>query len=133
MPKSLSHLVALLLLAIFMAKLGAWGLSTAQLSHALAHAKHPVTAMTDHQHTHHPVSGDADSDADDADDVNMANVVEHKILHAIDHLQFFAQAGPHANSALVLVAIAPWHFTERALPHASLSPPFRPPRHTILS
>lgn len=135
MPKSIVPVIVpalmLLQLVILMTSLVAWGFSSAKLAHDLEHVGHSIPAIANHQHNHEDTLQHESDGAGHPADIN--NYAEHKVLHAVDHLQLFAHTNIPPSSTLELASIAPWHFTEWALPLANLRPPFRPPRSMLLA
>lgn len=111
--------IALVLLVIFVTNMGVWAFSAARIAHELQHSLE-FSAQVAHQTT-----------ALDADEEGGASVVaEHHVLHAVDHIQFFAFAAPRPALALLLANLAPAPFVQRDLPPARFDLPYRPPRTT---
>ncbi len=119
-------IIALLMLAVFLAGLGVSGFNSKLLAHELDHDHDSRAAMAvvDHDHAL-PLSTNGSSDPEPLSDI------EHRLLHAANHCQplpsptvkFFWE--PLARTISMLPSLP-------VLPPAALEPPFRPPRSPAL-
>ncbi|MFZ6760547.1 hypothetical protein ACO0K9_25360 [Undibacterium sp. Ji50W] len=120
MSKPFIQRLAILMLVIFMTNLGAWNLSSTRIKHELEHDGRPEVSAASHQHAFLLHDKNASRDAERA-------TVEHQMLHAVDHLQFF----PDTTSLLAfhapLASAASWYFTQQTLPFSTYDTPYRPP------
>lgn len=124
-----SHHILVLLLVMLMTSVSAWTSGAAGLVHQLEHA-FAGAAAADAPHHHHAQQLEQHNDPADAGSTAGA---EHQMLHAVDHLQFFHGSGVQARMALKTTDADPLRFVDQPLPLASIDPPFRPPRSTLLA
>jgi hypothetical protein len=127
MSKPFPKHIAFLIFVIFMTHVGAWGFSSAKLAHEFEHNDNGIKqAATAHQYVDTAVVN-IDDDDDDDDDLGL-DLVEHQVLHAVDHLQFFPDTALGCVFSPARANIVLLHFTEQALPLLTLEPLLRPPR-----
>lgn len=119
--------VSLAMLAVFMASVGAWSLNSKWLAHAFEHElEHgqqlAFAASIDHADAHQL----KDSGAPDKESLNDS---EHRLVHAVDHIQPFPIPTLNAVFAHPPRSIHS-SFAPQAVPLAEFEAPFRPPRST---
>lgn len=115
---------AFILLVIFLANAGLWSLARKNLSHELMHAS-IVQLAADHDHR---ASAPTQSNDDDA-----MSTVQHRVLHAADHVQFLTGLPGHTVPVAIAASPIPQQFPPQALPRPALDQPFRPPRRLTLT
>lgn len=120
MSKPFIQRLAILMLVIFMTNLGAWNLSSTRIAHELEHDGRPEMSAASHQHAFLLHAKNASMDDDRA-------TVEHQMLHAVDHLQFFPDTTSQLAFQAPLANGASWYFTEQTLPFSTYDTPYRPP------
>ncbi|MDO8176700.1 MAG: hypothetical protein Q7T62_00495 [Undibacterium sp.] len=126
MSKLFTKTFAFALFAIFMVNTLAWSVDTRRVSHDLehsrefAHAASQTVPVHEHEHEHERATTVLDDD-------DVPSVMEHQLLHAVDHFQLFPSTLSYALPLSLTEAICP-HFISHRLPMAALAPPFRPPR-----
>ena len=119
-------IIALLMLAVFLASLGVSGFNSKRLAHDLDHDHdgRAVMAVVDHQHAS-PLGTNGSSDPEPLSDI------EHRLLHAVHYYDPLPSSTvtvfwePRARTMPVLSGLA-------VLPPAEPEPPFRPPRTPAL-
>lgn len=124
MSKPFTKHIAFLLFVMLMTNLGVWGFSANRLAHELEH-NGMAQAASSHQHAHQH-AGNAIHDDDDDDDPPGAS--QHRVLHAVDHLQFFPGTAFGGAFVAAVASATQMRFTEQSLPLPTFDPPFRPPR-----
>lgn len=119
MVSSARKCIALLLLLVMVTNLCVWDSSRNRIAHQLRH----VGLVDGNALTHsHPAAVDGGL---------AKGKLAHVILHAVDHLQFYADT---AQADCGLAAPAAPVFLPRsdiAPPHGASDPPFRPPSATL--
>lgn len=120
MNRLFTRYLSLAVLVIFMTNMGAWNFHSGWLTHELEHGGmlELMQASVDHDDAYAPADNDEKSPA----------AMEHQLLHAIDHLQFFPGAIPSGIFSF-LPGAARYHFTSFNVAPATFEAPFRPPSH----
>lgn len=115
MVSSARKCIALLVLLVMVTNLCVWDSSSSRIAHQLGH----VGLLDGNAMTHaHPAAVDAGL---------AKGKLAHTLLHAVDHLQFFAgtpSGGCCLAPAPATTLIPP---SDIAPPHGASEPPFRPP------
>jgi hypothetical protein len=115
MVSSVRKCIASLLLLVMVANLCVWDSSRSRIAHQLRH----VATLDGNALTHgHPAATGG---------TLAKGELTHMLLHAVDHLQFFAGSAP---ADCCLVAATQTLFTvhsDIAPPRGASDPPFRPP------
>ncbi|MBC7404532.1 MAG: hypothetical protein H7252_02450 [Cytophaga sp.] len=126
MSKLFTKTFAFALFAIFMVNTLVWSVNTRRVSHDLEHSREFAHAASENELVH-----EHDHDYERAtvvlDEADVPSVMEHQLLHAVDHFQLFPSTLSHVLP-LALSEIICAHFISYLLPAAALAPPFRPPR-----
>lgn len=122
MSKLFTKTFAFALFAIFMVNTLAWSVDTRRVSHDLEHSREFADAASENELVH-----DHERATVVLDEADVPSVMEHQLLHAVDHFQLFPSTLSHVLP-LALSEIICTHFISYLLPAAALAPPFRPPR-----
>lgn len=116
----------MLVIFAFMTNVGIWSNHSNWLTHDLEHNVNviPDQATADYVALH---------DVESPDDISATSslAVEHELLHAANHLQYFLGT-EQKISLLPLSTIIKTYPHFRELPLAAFDAPFRPPRSTAL-
>jgi len=120
MRASTQKIVALFMLAVLLASLGAYSFNQKLLKHGFTHGNQTLGALADHDHPELESSDNAGSDS--------LNKTEHQLLHAAAHMLPFLGSSSHSMFVDTQARVVPilWHLL--SLPPARNHPPFRPPR-----
>lgn len=117
--------LAVLVMFAFMTNVGLWSDHSNWLTHDLEHSVNiiPDSATAEYVSLHDmPVTSDTSA--------SSASAIEHELLHAANHLQFFLAV----NSQLAFLPAAKSLescFKPALLPCAAANAPFRPPRISL--
>lgn len=125
MRRTPQTILAILMLAAFLASLAVSGFDSKRLTHDLDHGGRPAIAAVAPDHDHAPPS-DAGSGSEPLDNA------EHHLLHAVNYcpalasstFTFFSEAPIRTMASSFIVTV---------LPPAAPEPPFRPPRASALA
>jgi len=120
MSKLFLQRLATMMLVIFMTNLAAWDLSSSRIKHEIEHEGHPQTSATSHQHAFLLVEKNTGRNDGRAS-------VEHQMLHAVDHLQFFPDTPIPLAFPSPLASEVTWYFTHQIWPFSTYDTPYRPP------
>jgi len=119
--------LATLVIFAFMTNVGIWSNHSNWLTHDL---EHNVNVIPDRATADYVALHDVESPNDISATSSLA--VEHELLHAANHLQFFLGTEQKISFVPISTIIKTYlHFT--AIPLASFDAPFRPPRFTSLA
>ncbi len=125
-PVSKYFALVMLVIFVFMTNVGIWSNHSNWLTHDLEHnvSVVPDGATADYVSLH---------DAEIAGDISATSslAVEHELLHAANHLQFFLGIDQKI-SFLPIATFIETYFNFVAISLATFDAPFRPPRLTPL-
>lgn len=121
MKSRFTKYLSLAVLVIFMANMGIWSLHSNWLTHEMEHSGmlERMAASSDHADSHK-------MDAPDDKGKKSPAAMEHRLLHAVDHLQLFPGAIPRGISSSPPGTVR-YHFTPQNVALATFEAPFRPP------
>ncbi|MCS0806335.1 hypothetical protein NX774_00145 [Massilia agilis] len=113
---SVRKFVALLMLVVVTTNVFVWDSSSTRMAHQISHISQLDLGAGNHSH---PC-------LDAAHSLGKCSVL-HQVLHAVDHLQYFANLAAHAAIELQSAGLGRIAFPERGYALATLEPPYRPP------
>jgi hypothetical protein len=116
MVASIKRFVAVLMLVVLAGNGYVWDSSSVRMAHQISHLGHLDQGAANHTHaTLARAGGPAQSGA------------LHQVLHAVDHLQYFAEEPVHASVPAADAGSVLIGFSDQAPALRALDPPFRPP------